>query len=294
MFYDDRNRVSYNYDSQESSPIVASNQSVEDLFEKIISQSSSNISTSDPHNVVPPDLSSHSRQYYPILSSQMYNVCPPNITITSREPIPPLPPTQESRELLRQGLYTSALHDVNLSLFDEQNQSQSNDRHRVCYSNANVLNWMKANDDSVNKDNKSIKELLNTPEIINNQCSSLTKSLYSMKGFARDFQDYRTKLHLTVSDICQRLSHLFGQNLEEKLISDFEDLLLSSDDFKKVDFYNYFAHPMFKMQLLFSAKIKDRILDAVSEKDREEEDIFPRGERAKASPEANKAGEYLS
>ena len=220
MFYDDRNLLEcFDYESQESSSFVISNTPVtsypDDFVEKIFNEASSSISSPAPHSVPVP-------QFYPQLSSQMYNVCPPNITITTREPIPPLPPPPALQ---------SALPDVSLSFLDAQTSTQPSS----LMSNANVLNWMKGNDESTKNDNnKSIKVLLSTPDIINNQCSSYTKSLYSMKGFARDFQDFRTKLHLTVSDISRRLCHLYGQALEEKSISDFEDLLMSPDEFEQV------------------------------------------------------------
>ena len=224
MFYDDRNLLEcFDFESQESSSLVPPNPPVipipsypDDFVEKIFSESSCpSISSPACHPVPVP-------QFYPQLSSQMYNVCPPNITITTRDPIPPLPPPAAP----------APPPDVSFSLFDAQTPSQSSD---FITSNKNVLNWMKGIDESVkNENNKSIKELLSTPDIINNQCSSYTKSLYSMKGFARDFQDFRTQLQLSVSDISQRLSHLYGQALEEKSIFDFEDLLLSPDEFEKV------------------------------------------------------------
>ena len=250
MFYDDRNLLEcFDYESQESSSFVISNPPPvtsyqDDFVEKIFNEASSSISSPAPHSVPVP-------QFYPQLSSQMYNVCPPNITITTREPIPPLPPPPALQ---------SALPDVSLSFFDAQTPTPSSS----LTSNANVLNWMKGNDESTKNDNnKSIKELLSTPDIINNQCSSYTKSLYSMKGFARDFQDFRTKLHLSVSDISQRLSHLYGQALEEKSISDFEDLLMSPDGFEQVKNKS----PISLYYNLFSAKNQARSLDAVSEKD---------------------------
>ena len=224
MFYDDRNLLEcFDFESQECSSSVPPNPPVtsypDDFVEKIFSEASCpSISSPSCHPVPVP-------QFYPQLSSQMYNVCPPNITITTRDPIPPLPPPAAPQ---------SALSDVSFSLFDAHPPAnQSTDF--ITTSNKNVLNWMKGIDESVkNENNKSIKELLSTPDIINNQCSSYTKSLYSMKGFARDFQDFRTKLQLSVTDISHRLSHLYGQALEEKSISDFEDLLLTPDEFEKV------------------------------------------------------------
>ena len=220
MFYDDRNLLQcFDYESQESSSFVISNPPPvtsyqDDFVEKIFNEASSSISSPAPLSVPVP-------QFYPQLSSQMYNVCPPNITITTREPIPPIPPPPVPH----------LPPDASLPLIEAQTPTQSN--HSTL--NANVLNWMKGNDESVKNDNsKSIKELLSTPDISNNQCSSYTKSLYSMKGFARDFQDFRTKLQMSVSDISQRLLHLYGQALEEKSISDFEDLLLSPDKFEQV------------------------------------------------------------
>lgn len=218
MFYDDRNLLEcFDFESHESSSFVPPNPPAvtsysDDFVEKIFSEASGPSISSSACHPVP--------QFYPPLSSQMYNVCPPNITITTRDPIPPLPPPAVPQR---------ALPDVSFPLFDVQTPSQSNASHK------NVLNWMKGIDESVkNENNKSIKELLSTPDIINNQCSSYTKSLYSMKGFARDFQDFRTKLQLSVSDISQRLSHLYGQAMDEQSISDFEDLLLSPDEFEKV------------------------------------------------------------
>ena len=219
MFYDDRNLLQcFDYESQESSSLVPSHPPVtshypDDFVEKIFNEASASITSATSDISVP--------QFYPPLSSQMYNVCPPNITITTREPIPPLPPPPVPH----------LPPDASLPLIEAQTPTQSN--HSTL--NANVLNWMKGNDESVKNDNsKSIKELLSTPDISNNQCSSYTKSLYSMKGFARDFQDFRTKLQMSVSDISQRLLHLYGQALEEKSISDFEDLLLSPDKFEQV------------------------------------------------------------
>lgn len=221
MFYDDRNLLEcFDYASRESSSLVPPHPPVtshypDDFVEKIFNEASASITspTSDRSGVP---------MFYPQLSSQMYNVCPPNITITTCEPIPPLPPPPVPH----------LPPEASLPLIEAQTPTQSN--HSTL--NANVLNWMKGNDESVKNDNsKSIKELLTTPDISNNQCSSYTKSLYSMKGFARDFQDFRTKLQMSVSDISQRLLHLYGQALEEKSISDFEDLLLSPDKFEQVE-----------------------------------------------------------
>ena len=220
MFYDERNLLEcFDYGSQESSSLVSPHPLVtghypDDFVEKIINEASSSITS-------PPSDSNAVPQFYPQLSSQMYNVCPPNITITTREPIPPLPPPP---------LPHLPPADASLPQIEAQTPTQSNNSTL----NANVLNWMKGNDETVKNNNKSIKELLSTPDISNNQCSSYTKSLYSMKGFARDFQDFRRKLQMSVSDISQRLSHDYEQVLEEKSLSDFEDLLLSPDEFEKV------------------------------------------------------------
>ena len=227
MFYDERNLLEcFDYGSQESSSLVSphplvTGQYSDDFVEKIINEASSSITS-------PPSDSNAVPQFYPQLSSQMYNVCPPNITITTREPIPPLPPPP---------LPLLPPADASLPQIEAQSPTKSN--HSTL--NTNVLNWMKGNDETVKNDNnKSIKELLSTPDISNNQCSSYTKSLYSMKGFARDFQDFRTKLQMSVSDISQRLSHIYEQVLEEKSLSDFEDLLLSPGDFEQVEIVNFF------------------------------------------------------
>ena len=224
MFYDDRNLLAcFEYESQESSSLVSPEPPVasysDDFVEKIINEASSSVLAPAP-NVVP--------QFYPQLSSQIYNVCPPNITITTREPIPPIPPPPPPP--VRQSTLNT---DVSYSIFDVNTQTYAKYNFT-----SDVWNWMKENDESVKRGtNKSIKELLCTSDIINNQCSSYTKSLYSMKGFARDFQDFRAKLQLTVPDISQRLSHLYGTNLGEKSISDFEDLLLSPEEFQQVGRY---------------------------------------------------------
>ena len=231
MFYDERNLLEcFDYGSQESSSLVSphplsTGHYPDDFVEKIINEASSSITS-------PPSDSNAVPQFYPQLSSQMYNVCPPNITITTREPIPPLPPPP---------LPLLPPADASLPQIEAQSPIQSN--HSTL--NANVLNWMKGNDETTKNDNnKSIKELLSTPDISNNQCSSYTKSLYSMKGFARDFQDFRTKLQMSVSDISQRLSHDYEQVLEEKSLSDFEDLLLSPDEFEQVEIVHFLKQLM--------------------------------------------------
>ena len=45
---------------------------------------------------------------------------------------------------------------------------------------------------------------------------------------------------MSVSDISQRLSHDYEQVLEEKSLSDFQDLLLSPEEFEQVEIVHFF------------------------------------------------------
>ena len=100
----------------------------------------------------------------------------------------------------------------------------------------NVLSWMEKNDTNMSEfDNcymqNTISELLDKPEIVNNQTSSFTKSVYALKGFTRDFADIR-KRKIELTDLSQELSDLNaeGEQISVQKLSDFENLLLPLDD----------------------------------------------------------------
>merc|ERR1719410_2031403 len=80
----------------------------------------------------------------------------------------------------------------------------------------------------------SLADLLETPEIVNNQSSSFTKTLYAMKGFARDFAHLRIKSSYNYPEVSEALRRVYGEELTEKVIADFESLTLSLEMFMKV------------------------------------------------------------
>ena len=70
----------------------------------------------------------------------------------------------------------------------------------------NILAWMEKNDSYFASYKKtSLADLLKTPEIVNNQSSSFTKTLYAMKGFARDFAHLRVKSNFDYPEVIEAI-----------------------------------------------------------------------------------------
>ena len=70
----------------------------------------------------------------------------------------------------------------------------------------NILAWMEKNDSYFSSYKRtSLAELLETPEIANNQSSSFTKTLYAMKGFARDFAHLRIKSSYSYPEVIKAI-----------------------------------------------------------------------------------------
>ena len=85
-----------------------------------------------------------------------------------------------------------------LKLLDNESTKMSNFH--------NILVWMEKNDSYFASYKKtSLADLLETPEIVNNQSSSFTKTLYAMKGFARDFAHLRIKSSYNYPEVSEAL-----------------------------------------------------------------------------------------
>ena len=70
----------------------------------------------------------------------------------------------------------------------------------------NILAWMEKNDSYFSSYKRtSLADLLETPEIANNQSSSFTKTLYAMKGFARDFAHLRIKSSYSYPEVIKAI-----------------------------------------------------------------------------------------
>lgn len=79
----------------------------------------------------------------------------------------------------------------------------------------NILAWMEKNDSYFASYKKtSLADLLETPEIVNNQSSSFTKTLYAMKGFARDFAHLRIKSNYDYPEVSESIRLGKGQMRE--------------------------------------------------------------------------------
>ena len=167
--------------------------------------------------------------------------CPPNITVTPETSLPP----HVLQEMFQQPRGTS--HQDNFGGFVKVPIRRKDARTRKSgvevkssepkmSSFENVLSWMEKNDTNMTEyDNcymqNTISELLDKPEIVNNQSSSFTKSVYALKGFTRDFADLR-KSKIELTDLSQELSKLNaeGEQISVQKLSDFENLLLPLND----------------------------------------------------------------
>ena len=84
----------------------------------------------------------------------------------------------------------------------------------------NILAWMEKNDSYFSSYKRtSLAELLETPEIANNQSSSFTKTLYAMKGFARDFAHLRIKSSYSYPEVIKAIR--LGKRQQIIIISSF-------------------------------------------------------------------------
>ena len=81
---------------------------------------------------------------------------------------------------------------------------------------------------------RPISVLLNSSEIINNQGSAFTKSLYAMKGLAKDFRDLRSKHGYDLRHISEAILTQFGDFISAQSLADFENLNLRCDKFHQV------------------------------------------------------------
>ena len=126
---------------------------------------------------------------------------PPNITITSSA----LP---ENVEKLSAG--GNSMMEVNVPKvittpnFELKLVDRSVEKTRSNFQN--ILAWMEKNDSYFSSYKRtSLADLLETPEIANNQSSSFTKTLYAMKGFARDFAHLRIKSSYSYPEVIKAI-----------------------------------------------------------------------------------------
>ena len=172
--------------------------------------------------------------------------CPPNITVTPETSIP--------SHLLQQMVQQPAggSHQDHFGGFVKVPVRRKDSRTRKppavvessepnMSSFENVLSWMEKNDTNMSDfDNcymkNTVSELLENPDIVNNQSSSFTKSVYALKGFTRDFTEIRTKSKIELSDLSRELSKLNGDQIPVQRLSDFENLLLPIENLVEVCF----------------------------------------------------------
>ena len=99
---------------------------------------------------------------------------PPNVTIFNKE----LP------EVVKR--WNEAF--CNKETVSKENPQASTSSHQESVED-DVYSWMNKNDIVMTR---HISDLLSDPDIVNNQGSSFTRSLYVMKGLAREMIIYRT------------------------------------------------------------------------------------------------------
>ena len=133
------------------------------------------------------------------------SLVPPNITITSSN----LPENVEKLSAAGRGGGV-ALMEVHVPKvittpnFELKLLDSSVEKTRSNFQN--ILAWMEKNDSYFSSYKRtSLADLLETPEIANNQSSSFTKTLYAMKGFARDFAHLRIKSSYSYPEVIQAI-----------------------------------------------------------------------------------------
>jgi len=145
-------------------------------------------------------------------SSEEIRMLAPNITIEYRGPVPtfstPLQPP------------------VN------QQTPQFSLRILPTHPSSQDFDWLEMTDtvsDTIR--NTPLGALLKDPNIINNQGSNLTKTLYALKGVAQDFKDLRVKSGYTEEEVGYNLSLVYGTEFSGNVVHQFEQLLLPLSSF---------------------------------------------------------------
>ena len=155
---------------------------------------------------------------------------PPNITITSSQ----LPENVRQVPTFGSPLTISSRREIFAAASSSNNMTESEvcvprvittpnfqlkllDNETTRMSNFhNILAWMEKNDSYFASYKKtSLADLLKTPEIVNNQSSSFTKTLYAMKGFARDFAHLRVKSNFDYPEVSEAIRLGRGQEREK-------------------------------------------------------------------------------